>query len=175
MNLAELITAHRDGRSYDALSRDCGDHPSGKRIQQLVTGIMKSFPDADTLTALSRGLRVSEAVVVLAAAESLGMDVRRPSARLLDLLPAGANRLSEQQAAAIAHLVRTIVDPVREGGEGSDDLEPAAMKRRERPRDAKEIAEAEEELDALIPPPDDPITEPQPAEREPESGSATGA
>lgn len=111
MNLSELINTHRGGRSYADLARDCGGKPSDKRLQQLVHTPIKNFPDPDTITALAKGLRVSPTAVVLASAESLGLDVGSSMPRLVELLPAGARDLSEEQAAAVAHLVRTIVRP----------------------------------------------------------------
>lgn len=115
MNLAELIDTHRGGRSYPELSRACGGSPSDKRLQQLVRGEIKNFPDPPTVRALAKGLRVSQEAVLLAAAESLGLDVRSSLPRLVELLPADARDLTEEQAAAIAHLVRTIVqaEPAR--------------------------------------------------------------
>ena len=110
MDLSELIDLHRGGRSYAELARDCGGSPTDKRLQQLVRQPIKNFPDPGTVAALARGLKVNQAVVVLAAAESLGLDVRTSSPRVVDLLPAGASKLTEQQAAAIAHLIRTFVD-----------------------------------------------------------------
>lgn len=129
MNLAELIDTHRGGRSYPELSRACGGSPSDKRLQQLVRGDIKNFPDPPTVRALAKGLRVSQEAVLLAAAESLGLDVRSSLPRLVELLPADARRLSEQQAAAIAHLVRTIVDDLpAEDEEPAEVLEPIEPK-----------------------------------------------
>lgn len=110
VNLSELIDTHRGGRSYVELSRDCGGTPSDKRLQQIVRTPIRNFPDPPTIAALAKGLRVPASAVVLAAAESLGLDVGSSMPRLVQLLPAGARHLSEQQAAAIAHLVQTIVD-----------------------------------------------------------------
>lgn len=110
MNLSELIDLHRGGRSYGELERDCGGVPSAKRLQQLVRGSIKNFPDPPTVTALAKGLKVSQSAVVLAAAESLGLEVGSSMPRLVELLPARARNLTEEQAAAVAHLVMTIVD-----------------------------------------------------------------
>jgi hypothetical protein len=119
VNLGELIDTHRAGRSYNELARDAGEGaPSGKRLQQLATGAIRNFPDPPTIRALARGLRVSHQVVVLAAAESLDLDVRQGLPRVVDLLPVGAARLSEEQASAVAHLIRVFVEPT----ETQDDL-----------------------------------------------------
>lgn len=114
MNLSELIETHKGRRSYPDLARDCGGKVTGKRIQQLVRDSIKNFPDPPTLAALAKGLRVPQRAVVLAAAESLGLQVNEAAPRLVQLLPIDAARLNEEQAAAIAHLVDVIVnDPLR--------------------------------------------------------------
>lgn len=114
MNLSELIDTHRGGRSYAELERDCGGSPSKGRLQQMVRQPIKNFPDPPTVRALARGLKVSQAAVVLAAAESLGLDVRTSRPRVVELMPADADHLSERQAAAIAHLVATMVEPAED-------------------------------------------------------------
>lgn len=113
MDLSELINIHRGARTYAELARDCGGSPTDKRLQQLVRQQIKNFPDPPTVRALARGLRVPESAVVLAAAESLGLDAGRSMPRIIELLPSGAEDLSEEQAAAVAHLVRTILDDPR--------------------------------------------------------------
>lgn len=110
MDLSELVDLHRGGRSYVELARDCGGAPSAKRLQQLVRGTIKNFPDPETVVALAKGLRVTQSAVVLAAAKSLGLEVGTSMPRLVELLPARAGDLNEAQASAIAHLVMTIVD-----------------------------------------------------------------
>lgn len=140
MNLSQLIDAHRGGRSYTELERDCGGAPTSKRLQQLVRQPMKNFPDPPTVVALAKGLRVSQTAVILAAAESLGLDVGSMMPRVVELMPAGARDLTEQQAAAIAHLVRTIVD-----ASPSIDIEPSAYERTPGPEPTvKEVLAARE-------------------------------
>jgi hypothetical protein len=109
VNLSELIDAHRAGRSYDELSRACGGTPTSKRLQQLARQPIKNFPDPATVKHLAHGLKVSQTAVVLASAVSLGLDVGTPMPRLVELLPSDADQLSEEQAAAVAQLVRSIV------------------------------------------------------------------
>lgn len=111
MNLKELIAIHKSGRSYEELARDCGDVLTSQRLQQIATTAPKAFPSADTIRGLARGLRVSESVVVLAVAESLGLDVARAVPRLVELLPASASSISDRQAAAIAEVIRAFTDP----------------------------------------------------------------
>jgi hypothetical protein len=123
VNLSELIETHKGRRSYPELARDCGGVPSSKRLQQLVREPIKNFPDPPTVSALARGLRVPQRVVVLSAAESLGLEVSDTSPRVMQLMPAAASSLSEEQAAAVAHLVDVIVsDPLRAFGDGRVDV-----------------------------------------------------
>lgn len=75
--LADLIQAARKGGdvSYERLSQACGGQPSAKRLHQLQNGVMKSFPDPDTIKSLSRGTGFSVLEVLLAAARSLELRV----------------------------------------------------------------------------------------------------
>lgn len=109
MNLSELITTHKGDRSYEKLEADCGGTPSAQRLQQLATKPQKNFPDPPTIEALSIGLRVPAIAVVMAAAESLGLDVKRAMPALLDRLPAGIENLSEHQMRVVADLTRTFI------------------------------------------------------------------
>lgn len=118
MNLNELIAVHKSGRSYEELARNCGGGITSQRLQQIATTVPKAFPSADTIRGLARGLRVSESVVVLAVAESLGLDVARAVPRLVELLPASATALSDRQAAAIAEVIRSFTDEKAGGAHG---------------------------------------------------------
>lgn len=178
MNLSQLIETHKGRRSYPELARDCGGVPSPKRLQQLVREPIKNFPDPPTVAALARGLRVPQREVILSAAESLGLEVHDTAPRLMQLMPVGAQDLSEEQAAAIAHLVDVIVaDPRRtaagtagEVDEGPERPEPtvlsvrAAQKRRDLDQEAaRDVGRAggtgvarREQDQAGEPPADDP-------------------
>lgn len=118
MNLNELIAVHKSGRSYEELARDCGGGITSQRLQQIATTTPKAFPSADTIRGLARGLRVSESVVVLAVAESLGLDVARAVPRLVELLPASALSITDRQAAAIAEVIRSFTD--QRAGDGDE-------------------------------------------------------
>lgn len=118
MNLTELIAAHKSGRSYEELARDCGGVLTSQRLQQIATTVPKAFPSADTIRGLARGLRISESVVVLAVAESLGLDVSRAIPRLVELLPASALTITDRQAAALAEVIRSFTET--KAGDGDD-------------------------------------------------------
>lgn len=147
VNLSELIDTHRGGRSYTELSRDCGGSPTDKRLQQMVRTQIKNFPDPVTVVALAKGLRVSQSAIVLASAESLGLDVRTSTPRLLELLPVSAARLTEPQAAALAHLVRTFVEveapgratPAKTGTDGLAEAGPQSPARTRTRRQLEEL------------------------------------
>lgn len=110
VNLNELIATHKSGRSYEELAKACGGVLTSQRLQQIATTTPKAFPNAATIRGLARGLRVPESVVVLSIAESLGLDVARAVPRLVELLPASANEISERQAAAIAEVIRAFTE-----------------------------------------------------------------
>lgn len=111
MDLAELILRNKGDRSYRSLERDCGGDPTAKRIQQIASGVrpLANFPDPPSIRGLARGLRVTELAVVLAAGESLGLEVDRALPRLAQLLPAGVERLTEQEVNAVLTMVQTMV------------------------------------------------------------------
>lgn len=109
MNLRELVTSRKGTRTYETLSRDCGGHPSSKRLQQLATKAQKNFPDPDTVRALAKGLRVPEVRVVLAAAEDLGIDVSRATPRVLDYLPPDIGSLGERELEHLAVMVEAFM------------------------------------------------------------------
>lgn len=106
MNLNELFLTHKGTRSYDDLERACGRELTSQRLQQIATTPPKEFPKAKNIKAIARALGISEAVVVLAAAESLGLDVSRELPRLVQVLPSTASDLSDEEVAALAHVIR---------------------------------------------------------------------
>lgn len=119
MNLPELIAAHRGGRTNPQIAKAGGDVFTDKRLQQLSKGQFKEFQEPQTIIALARGLRVSEAAVLLAVGESLGLKVNRPMPALLELLPASVSDLSESQVRAIAVLIYEFTDGAKQE-EGND-------------------------------------------------------
>jgi hypothetical protein len=106
VNLNELILTHKGTRSYDDLERACGKALTSQRLQQIATTTPKEFPKAGNIRAIAQALGVKEAVVVLAAAESLGLDVARELPRIVQVLPAAASDLSDDEVAAIVHVIR---------------------------------------------------------------------
>lgn len=111
MQLAELIRRTKGDRSYDQLARDCGGAPSAQRLQQIATNKpLKAFPDAETILSLARGLGVPVRTVVLASADSLGLPVSGEGA-LAELLPPAADRLNDQQVAAVLAVVNAMNPP----------------------------------------------------------------
>jgi hypothetical protein len=132
MDLRELIAAHKRGRSYEQLARDCGGVVTSQRLQQLGTTKLKAFPTTEVLKGMARGLGASEAAVVLAVAESLGLDVTRAAPRLMELLPATASTMTERQASAVAEVIRSFTE--QKAGEGNLNRDAASDVKLNRPR-----------------------------------------
>lgn len=118
-DLQALIGLRKGDRSYEQLSKACGGSPSAKRLHMLATAPMKNFPDPDTIRALSKGLGVTETTVVMASAESLGLDVRSPSGWTA-LLPAGIDRVPSHMRDSILSVVHSAVHMAEDMEVGSD-------------------------------------------------------
>lgn len=125
--LSELITEQkqRRGFSYADLENRADSAIRRQRWQQLGTGVrIKEFPEPATIEAMAKALDVDVAVVVLAAARSIGLDVKRGAqSDLAAMLPYSANKLSADQRVAIAALVRSITDrdaDTRPSGDAGD-------------------------------------------------------
>lgn len=112
--LSELITEQkqRRGFSYADLENRADSAIRRQRWQQLGTGVrIKEFPEPATIEAMAKALDVDVAVVVLAAARSIGLDVKRGAqSDLAAMLPYSANKLTADQRAAIVALVRAITE-----------------------------------------------------------------
>lgn len=112
--LDELIAERKRlrGFSYTDLENRAGSVISRQRWQQLGTGVrIKEFPEPATLEAMAKALDVDVAEVVLAAARSIGLDVKRGAhSDLAARLPSTADRLTEVQRDAIVTLVRSITE-----------------------------------------------------------------
>jgi len=122
--LHDLIQARMQERgwSYSDLERTSGRALTRGRWQQLGSGAeLRKFPDPGSLTVISEVLEVDITTVVLAAAQTLGLDVRRQGADLSNLLPDRTERLSDRMRDAILALVRAAVAETLD----DDGLEPA--------------------------------------------------
>ncbi len=112
--LDELIAERKRlrGFSYADLENRAASTISRQRWQQLGTGVrIKEFPEPATLEAMATALDVDVAEVVLAAARSIGLDVKRGAqSDLAARLPSTADRLTEVQRDAIVTLVRSITE-----------------------------------------------------------------
>ena len=120
--------------SYSDLERASDRALTRGRWQQLGSGApQRKFPDPATLTVLSQVLEVDITTVVLAAARSVGLNVRSRGTDLAHLIPALTEPLSERIRDAILSLVRAAVAETRgDGGAVSPGLTPCAGPRRNR-------------------------------------------
>lgn len=103
------------GLTYAQLEEACGGKPTAARLQQMAprsptSGRLREFPDPDSVRGLARGLRKTELTVVLAAAESLDLDVKAQS-KLTDLLPPESDALTDVQIAAVQQVVWSMLHP----------------------------------------------------------------
>lgn len=98
------------GWSYADLERRTEHRLTKSRLQQLGSGIrMREFPEPSSIALLADALEVEVTTVVLAAAQSVGLDARRRGPDLAHLLPSGTDRLSPEMQAAILTMIRAAV------------------------------------------------------------------
>ncbi len=122
--LHDLIQARMQERgwSYSDLERASRRALTRGRWQQLGSGAqLRKFPDPGSLTVIAEVLEVDITTVVLAAAQTLGLDVRQQGADLSNLLPDRTERLSDRMRDAILTLVRAAVAETLD----HDGLDPA--------------------------------------------------
>lgn len=114
MDLAELILNAKGDRSLRDLARDSErlEAPlSAAAWHQLARpDSRKNFPDPATIRTIAAVLGVPQRVVVLAAAESLGLDVADRESDLARMLPAGARELTDRQVVAVLSVVQAFLD-----------------------------------------------------------------
>jgi len=124
MDIAALIRSTKGDRTYEQLATDCGEEPTRQRLWQIATGAQKEFPKPATIRGLAHGLHVSQRTVVLAWAESVGLDASTNDTRLAQLLPPSAANLTDDQIAAVLATVRSMTTK----GRGSGALSTATTK-----------------------------------------------
>lgn len=108
LSLPELIRARMQehGWSYADLERYSGRVLTRGRWQQLGSGgPQKKFPDPASLTAIAAVLQLDITVVVLAAAQGVGLGVQHPGSDLARMLPPGSELLSERMRNAIVMMI----------------------------------------------------------------------
>lgn len=115
-DLAMLVKMRKGDRSYERLSRDCGGFPTANRLQQIATAPMNTFPNPETITGLSQGLGATITDVTLAAARSLGLNVRSGEPDALVIAGAGALPAEAQEILlAMARQMMKLVEAERPG------------------------------------------------------------
>lgn len=123
LTLAQLIRSSMTERgwSYTDLEQLSVQALSRGRWQQLGSGIQqKKFPDPATLKVIAAVLQIDVTTVVLAAAQTLGLDARTRGSDLANLLPPGTERLSEPIRDAILTLIRAAVSDAVVAGDQVD-------------------------------------------------------
>jgi hypothetical protein len=105
--LAQLIAERKGERSYGRLADDCGNYPTRKRLQQLATSDLHTFPDPDTIRGLGLGLGASVTEVTLACARSIGLPVAGSDPT--ELCIAGAGELPSASQELLLSLARDLI------------------------------------------------------------------
>lgn len=112
ITLQQLIRARMDERGWsygDLETRSDGRLTKG-RWQQLGSGTrLRSFPEPHSMQVMADVLEVDITSILLAAAQSLGLDARRRGSELAQLLPAGTDLLSPQMRDIVLSLIRALV------------------------------------------------------------------
>lgn len=108
MDIRELLDATRGGRSFEELAAAHPNSPSRQFWHQLATKPQRAFPKPETIRGIAATLRVTQATVVLAWAQSLGIPMVH-EARLAQLLPPGSEQLSDSAIATVLSMVNELI------------------------------------------------------------------
>lgn len=71
--ISKLIEQHRNGRTNEQISEDCGGLPSAARIASFTNQNQTSFPALYTIQGLAEGLGVDAEQVVFAYGATIGL------------------------------------------------------------------------------------------------------
>lgn len=127
LTLQDLIRVRRDERgwSYSDLERRADHQVKKNRWQQLGSGYrIKEFPEPASIEAMAQALEVDVTTVVLASAQSIGLNARRHGPALAHLLPAGTDLMTDGMRDAILTLIRSAVSDAVQRGAGEEDSQP---------------------------------------------------
>jgi hypothetical protein len=108
VDIRALIEAMKGDRSYADLAKASGNKPTRQRWQQLATDQPKQFPEPETIHGIAAALRVTPLTVVHAFAESFGIVVK-DEPRLVQLLPPGIERLSDDDVRQVVNIAARLV------------------------------------------------------------------
>lgn len=107
MNLSELIESLRD-RSYDRLAERTPGVLSGSGWHRFATEPLTDMPSTARIKAIAQVLGVDEMTVLLACAESTGIDVARAQGPF-DNFPTAARDLTDGQLSSLRAVVREYI------------------------------------------------------------------
>lgn len=93
-NFQQLVLEHKKDDSFEAISKRAGGVPKARALQSIVKDGFTRMPSPETISGLSRALRLSPRELVLAAARTLGIDVGDDQES--DLVLYGAGRLPQE-------------------------------------------------------------------------------
>jgi len=112
MTLVELMEANRID-SFEKFGKRAG--MSGANAHRFATGRNSEFPAVDTITGLAEALGVSPALVVMATAQGLGIDMSEAidGSMLGRTLPPEADDLPAYAKQHVRNTVQTLIAAVR--------------------------------------------------------------
>ena len=132
MDMAGLIARCKGTRSYEQLAQARPGSPSRQWWQKMATGA-QWWIEPPTIRAVADVLGVTERIVVLCLSRTMGLRVDVDGSALAALLPPAADRLSDEQVAAVLSVVKAMLGPVGP---------PMATEDGEDARDGTSLAEA---------------------------------
>lgn len=131
LTLQALIRARMDERGWsyaDLERRSSGPLRDGLtkgRWQQLGTGTrQRNFPEPENINVIAEVLEVDVTTVVLAAAKTVGVDVRFRGPDFAQLLPTGIDRLSSRMRDGLLTIIRAAVAEALAVSDDTEDDQP---------------------------------------------------
>ena len=110
--LSELILAHKGGRTWQEMSDACGGVYGPKRLSQIANDNprIKTIPEPWYLEAIARACGVDVQTVHEAAAETVGIPVRRQESTFIAFMPAHTNLLTPSERDNIYRIAKSYID-----------------------------------------------------------------
>ncbi|WP_181778964.1 hypothetical protein [Pseudonocardia pini] len=110
--------------SYSDLERRSRGALTKGRWQQLAKGVdLRRLPAPDSIMVIAEVLEVEPTTVLLAAAASVGIPVRRTGSILAHLLPTGTEMLSQRTQDAVLNMLRAVVSDAVDAQRRIDEAE----------------------------------------------------
>jgi len=103
----------RTGDSYRSLQKRSGNRVHHSTWERLAKNTIKEFPEPRTVRKIAETLSLSETIVVLSIAKTLGLEVSLSTGPNIPI-PSGAEALDERQRRVIWDTIMAFLPPVTE-------------------------------------------------------------